>query len=82
MNLDCFQFGREVLAHKDLLNAEDRVDWKECKVRSARHITSKSVMIAKLQWFLPCHENWLIITIPTTLHNINGSVKSDTVVVD
>jgi len=26
------QFGREVLAHKDLLNAEDRVDWRECKV--------------------------------------------------
>ena len=26
------QFGREVLAHSDLLNAEDRVDWRECKV--------------------------------------------------
>ena len=24
------QFGREVLAHKDLLNCEDRVDWKNC----------------------------------------------------
>ena len=26
------QFGREVLAHSDLLNVEDRVDWRECKV--------------------------------------------------
>jgi len=26
------QFGREVLAHKDLLDAEDRIDWRQCKV--------------------------------------------------
>lgn len=24
------QFGREVLAHKDLLDCADRVDWKNC----------------------------------------------------
>lgn len=25
------QFGREVLAHEELLNCADRVDWKNCK---------------------------------------------------
>ena len=32
------QFGREVLASKHLLNIEDRIDWKECKVSKEEEI--------------------------------------------
>ena len=35
------QFGREVLANKDLLNCEDRVDWKNCS--SSREMEIKDV---------------------------------------
>ena len=32
------QFGREVLASKHLLDAEERIDWKECKVSKEEEI--------------------------------------------
>lgn len=35
------QFGREVLANKDLLDCEDRVDWKNCS--SSREMEIKDV---------------------------------------
>lgn len=33
------QFGREVLASKHLLNMEERVDWKECKVEKEEEVS-------------------------------------------
>lgn len=32
------QFGREVLAHQELLDCPDRVDWKNCKTTREQEI--------------------------------------------